>query len=331
MMCFGMDATTKAHRAELKELYRAYRLGDKQKLKPKEVTKKHLDQPIRSLLDLSDEIAERIEKGVPTMMARLGGTEGQIAGQYCERTLGMRRHYEKDTMEWMYTTSGFFADDYKNKEDALDEYSRITLEGMASCDYLSATFPPRIWIPYFFRHYATNATPTFSDLGPYLGVETEKTWLRALKGKRVLVINSFADSIAFQYQRKDKLVKSSEFELPDFADLQVYKTLVTQCGERPFGYKNFFEAYRHMENDIRKLDFDVAFVGAGAYGFPLAVEIKKMGKIALETCGSTPLFFGVYGERNVRQGIAEYMTDAWIRPMEEPPKEYKKVEGGCYW
>ena len=27
----------------------------------------------------------------------------------------------------------------------------------------------------------------------------------------------------------------------------------------------------------------------------------------------------------------KYMTDAWIRPMEEPPKKFKEVEGGCYW
>ena len=326
-----LDATMKAQKAELKALHRAYRIGAKKKLKDKEVTKQHLSQPIRSILDLSDELAERIQKGVPTLLARLGGTEGQIAGQYCERTLGMRRHYEKETYDWMYTTSGFFADDYEDKEVALDEYSKITIEGMEHCDYLSATFPPRIWIPFFFHHYATNATPTFSDFGPYFGVETQKSWIRALEGKRVLVINSFADSISSQYQRKDQLVTSKEFELPDFADLQVYKTLVTQCGERPFGYKNFFEAYRHMEDDIHKLEFDVAIVGAGAYGFPLSVEIKKMGKIALETCGNTPLFFGVYGERNVRQGIGPYLTDAWIRPMEEKPKDYKKVEGGCYW
>ena len=56
-----------------------------------------------------------------------------------------------------------------------------------------------------------------------------------------------------------------------------------------------------------------------------------MGKIAIETCGRTPLFFGIYGEKDVKSGVEKYMTDAWIRPMEEPPQKFKEVENGCYW
>jgi hypothetical protein len=111
----------------------------------------------------------------------------------------------------------------------------------------------------------------------------------------------------------------------------VYKTYVTQVGERPGGFKNSFEVLEKMLNDIKKIDFDVALIGAGAYGFPIAVEIKRMGKIAIETCGRTPLFFGIYGERDVKYGIKENMTEAWIRPLENPPEKFKKVENGCYW
>lgn len=107
--------------------------------------------------------------------------------------------------------------------------------------------------------------------------------------------------------------------------------MVTQVGERTEGYNNFFDVLEKMLNDIRKIEFDVALIGAGAYCFLFGAEIKRMGKIAIETCGNTPLFFGVYSERNLRQGCEEYMTDARIRPMETPPKRYKEVEGGCYW
>ena len=209
-------------------------------------------------------------------------------------------------------------------------YTRLTLEGLKECDYLSAMFPPKIYMPYFFKHFATHATPTFSDFGPYFDIPVEKSWIRALAGKKVLVINSFTDSIEYQYKRKDKIAKSKEYELPDF-DLITYKTYVTQVGERPGGFTNSFQVLDKMLTEIKKIDFDVALIGAGCYGFPIAVEIKRMGKIALETCSRTPLFFGVYGERDVKHGLKEHMTDTWIRPVEEPPKHYKEVENGCYW
>lgn len=325
-----MGNNNSSRKLQLVELKFAYKVGKLIKKKDKEITKKHLNQPIRMIPSLADEIADWIESGKPMLLARLGGTEGRIAGQYCEKELSLRKEYDFGTLEWLFNTSGFFADDYDDKTKAVDQYAKLTIDGLKECDYLSATFPQKIYMPYFFKYYAKNATPTFSDSGPYFEIPTEKTWLRALKGKKVLVINSFTESIEYQYKRKDKLVKDKAFELPDF-ELITYKTFVTQVGERPDGFKNFFQVLDKMLNDIKKIDFDVALIGAGAYGFPIAVEIKRMGKIAIETCGKTPTFFGVYGERDLKDGVDKYMTDAWIRPMEEPPKKYKEIENGCYW
>lgn len=319
-----------SEKTELKKHKIAYKIGHKLKKKDKEVTKKLLAQPVRTVPSLSEEIADCIESGKPMLLARLGGTEGCVAGEYIERKLGLREHYSKDVIDWLYTTSGFFADNYDDKEKAMDEYAELTLEGVKECDYLSAMFPTKNYMPFIFKHFATKATPTFSDFGPYFDIPVKDSWIRALKGKKVLVVNSFTDSIEFQYSRKKDIAKSPDYELPDF-ELVTYKSYVTQLEERPGGFKNFFEVLEKMLNDIRKIDFDVALIGAGAYGFPIAVEIKKMGKISLEVCGRTPLFFGVYGERDVRNGLEKYMTDAWIRPLEEKPKNFKKVEDGCYW
>ncbi|MEE1061568.1 MAG: hypothetical protein UH080_07085 [Ruminococcus sp.] len=137
---------------------------------------------------------------------------------------------------------------------AVDKYAQLTIEGIPECDYLSAMFPPKIYMPYFFKRFAKNAVPTFSDFGPYFDIETNKTWVRALKGKKVLVINAFADSIESQYKRKDKLVQNKKYELPDF-ELLVYKTYVTQVGERPGGFKNSFEVLDKMLSDIKKNRF----------------------------------------------------------------------------
>ena len=204
----------KSAKLELQGLKIAYRIGHKLGVKDKEITKKFLRQPIRTIPSISDEIVKRIEDGTPMLLARLGGTEGRVAGEYCERMLGIREHYSADICDWLYTTSVFFADNYDDKEKAMDEYAQLTLNGLSECDFLSATFPPKIYMPYFFKYYAKNAIATFSDSGPYFDTETEKTWVRALKNKRVLVINSFTDSIKMQYERKEQLVASDKYELP---------------------------------------------------------------------------------------------------------------------
>ena len=121
---------------ELQRLKLAYKIGHKLGKKDKEITKKYLKQPVRTIPSLSDEIAEWIESGKPMLLARLGGTEGNIAGQYCEKALKSRKDYASDTLDWLFTTSGFFADDYEYKTKAVDEYARLTLEGLKECDYL---------------------------------------------------------------------------------------------------------------------------------------------------------------------------------------------------
>ena len=327
-----MSSSKIAKRNYMLKLRLAYIVDKSRKIVYKETTKRFLDRPINPYLSISDDIVAQINSGKPLLVARLGGTEGYITGQYCERMLGTRKKYVEDTVKWMYSTSGFFADNYEDKSAALDKYSEMILDAIPECDYLSAVAPKKVYIPYFFKYYASpQCVATFNDYGPYFDVPTDQTWVRALAGKKVLVVNSFADSIASQYNRKSELVKSKEYELPDF-ELLTYKTMTTQVGERPGGYENFFEVLDKMLEDIKKLDFDIALIGAGAYCFLIGAEIKRMGKIAIEPCGNTPLFFGVYGERNLRDGIVEkYKTDAWIRPMEAPPERAKEVEGGCYW
>lgn len=51
---------------------------------------------------------------------------------------------------------------------------------------------------------------------------------------------------------------------------------------------------------IRKcwtIDFEVAIIGCGAYGFPLAAEIKKMGKVAIHLGGAIKRLLEIKGKR----------------------------------
>ena len=94
-----------------------------------------------------------------------------------------------------------------------------------------------------------------------------------------------------------------------------------------------------MKRQMEKIDFDIALIGCGAYGFPLASHAKKIGKIGFHIGGELQLIFGIIGKRyedlnTVNSFIVKrkMINKYWCRPnIKERPKNYKKVEDGCYW
>ena len=88
-----------------------------------------------------------------------------------------------------------------------------------------------------------------------------------------------------------------------------------------------------MEGRIAQTDFDVAIIGCGAYGFPLAAKVKDMGKVAIHLGGATQILFGIKGARwDLNQKINRWYNEAWTRPSEsDKPKNAAAVESACYW
>ena len=90
-----------------------------------------------------------------------------------------------------------------------------------------------------------------------------------------------------------------------------------------------------MKKQIDKVDFDIAIIGCGAYGMPLAAKLKGAGKQAIHLGGATQLLFGIKGRRweeNYPSKIATFFNEHWVYPnKEETPQNAKVVERGCYW
>ena len=159
----------------------------------------------------------------------------------------------------------------------------------------------------------------------------QEPWSRALAGKKILVVHPFAESIKTQYAKRALLFSDRDvlpyFELHVIAAAQ---TLVNNTG----GFNDWFEALDNMCSQISKVDFDVAIIGAGAYGMPIANFIKmKMGKVAIHMGGATQILFGIKGKRwNEIPQIKSLFNEYWINPSsEERPAGAEKVEGGSYW
>lgn len=170
--------------------------------------------------------------------------------------------------------------------------------------------------------------------GYYAPFLWKNPWTKYLKGKKVLVVHPFVDSIRYQYEHnREKLFENPDV-LPEFAELHTIKAVQTIADQQDPRFATWFDALQYMKDEISKVDFDIALIGCGAYGMNLAAHVKRMGKQAVHLAGWTQMLFGVYGERWIKDQpqYSKFINEHWIRPLKsEKPKGAEKVENGCYW
>ena len=145
-----------------------------------------------------------------------------------------------------------------------------------------------------------------------------------------IAFEGIEQSIRDQYARRRELFADPRV-LPDF-ELKTLRAVQSLAGSKtPFA--DWFEAYDHMCERISTIDFDVAVIGCGAYGFPLAAHVKRLGKHAVHLGGATQYLFGIRAKAaDENPKMRALYTDAWVRPRDdERPENYLAVEQGRYW
>jgi len=170
---------------------------------------------------------------------------------------------------------------------------------------------------------------SFDGLEPFvLGSEG---WHFSLSEKNILVVSPFRDSIMKQFERMEKIWPGVS---P--ADVHVVKSpfppaLLGETNPKPYYYH-----LEEMKNEIAKVNFDFATVGAGGYSLILLDFIKNQGKPCVHLGGSNQILFGIRGKRwdNNEKFVNSnwYGTENWIRPFShEVPPNAHLVENACYW
>ena len=230
------------------------------------------------------------------------------------------------TLKALCSNAGFFPCDVKL---GIGYYQRM-LQDMPEIDVLASY----IYQEKFVEQFLTNVKKRVDLDGFYAPFLWKNPWTRALAGKCVLVVHPFVESIRHQYENNRTKIWNDPDVLPEFKELLTLKAVQSIADSKEQPYKNWFESLKYMEDEISKLDFDMAIIGCGAYGMCLAAYVKRMGKIALHLAGWTQMLFGVYGNRWVKDQpeYAKFINEYWIRPNKnERPKGAEKVENGCYW
>lgn len=280
-------------------------------------------------------ITELLASDQPATISRLGSTELNCIRNY----LGIKSNEQKSVVKYiqnqrdpwwwerfngiqMAKWSGFFPATQEN----LSRFCDLMLKDMQEVDLLGS------WLTneQYVADYLTRAKfCVLEDLEPFF---TEKPWTRQLEGKKVLVVHPFYKSIADQYSKRLNIFPDGL--LPHF-ELTVIPAVQSLGGTHP-DFKDWFEALDSMKAAMDAADYEVAIIGAGAYGLPLAAHAKRQGKTAIHLGGATQLLFGIKGRRWEEEYIVwpyrNLMNEHWVRPdPSETPQAAKNVENACYW
>ena len=260
----------------------------------------------------------------PALVARLAGNELLCLMHYLRhRRRPWRRPYPEAVRHRMVNNTGFFP----ASDDALDAFAREYLAAITQVDAMGVWF--YIGEDRVAREYSPDAQliPPRS-IEPYYDVDP---WSRGLRGRKVLVVHPFAESIREQYENNRESLFDDPEVLPPF-DLRLVKAVQSSAGGAT-SFDTWFNALDSMKAAMDATTYDVCLVGAGAYGLPLAAHAKRSGKSAVQMGGATQILFGIKGRRwDDHEIISKLYRESWVRPKTcEVPRNAMAVEDGCYW
>lgn len=270
----------------------------------------------------------------PCMIARFGSVELQAVVDYLNpptlknvfrfvRGKVPSWGYAPSTMRTMRINAGFFP----ASKNMLDRFGKLMLDCMPMVDMLGSWRPEEALMIQYIPN--VKRVPLYA-LEPYY---FDNPWTPALEGKRVLVVHPFEDTIRKQHEKGRYEHLFADTRLTPNYELQTLKAVQSIAGNKPDEFDDWFQALDWMKSEIDKRDFDIAIIGCGAYGFPLAAHVKQIGKKAIHLGGAVQNLFGIDSlamRDNDRK--KSLVNEYWIRPSDtETPKNHNLVENGRYW
>ena len=260
-----------------------------------------------------------LESNKPCMISRFGSTELQTL-LYC-KFYPLSLSLKKRIFYNIQYASGFFPVTFEN----LKKFYRLYADDVKDLDLLVSWRIEELffqnWISKLPEIKKTTLDSFYAHEHPY-----------SLKGKKILVVHPFAETIESQYSNKRELLFENKEVLPEFASLQTIKAVQSIAGN-PVVFNSWFDALNWMKSEIDKKSFDIALLGCGAYALPLAAHIKRIGKKAVHMGGVLQFLFGITSKRyDENEEYKPYINEHFVYPdARDRPKNASAVEGGCYW
>lgn len=262
-----------------------------------------------------------LESNKPCMISRFGSTELQTL-LYC-KFYPLSLSLKKRIFYNIQYASGFFPVTFEN----LKKFYRLYADDVKDLDLLVSWRIEELFFQNWISKLPEIKKTTLDSFYAH-----EHPWTYSLKGKKILVVHPFAETIESQYSNKRELLFENKEVLPEFASLQTIKAVQSIAGN-PVVFNSWFDTLNWMKSEIDKKSFDIALLGCGAYALPLAAHIKRIGKKAVHMGGVLQFLFGITSKRyDENEEYKPYINEHFVYPdARDRPKNASAVEGGCYW
>jgi putative flippase GtrA len=278
--------------------------------------------------ELNSFIYNGLNSNKPFMVARFGSVELDSAlytylcglpllkryKLYIQKKIPFLRYdkcHAKSLMNPLCNNAGFFPNDVNYLEKFGEKVRKQDVSQCCCC--CCCWNNEDLMMPYFSDDIV------FGELAQMEPYDYSEPWSRALKGKKVLVIHPFADTILSQYQNnRDKIFPNSN-ALPVF-DLKCVKAVQTIADSNDSRFSNWFEALDYMTNEIIKVDYWVSYLVSLllsiVWNFTInrKVTFKSSNNIAISML-LVLLFYAVFtpvstilGELAENNGVNEYIV-----------------------
>ena len=294
-------------------------------------------------MKLHNYILDKIRLEQPFIIPRIAGIENNMAvyTRMCNQQHAFPQevlNYFQNTIPTMKSNAGIklstmesiqkYSELYLKAFDNAEMYSGWDLQGVVypviaqTHDYIKNTYINRqiIWARALDIFNYIHDTP----------------WTFALRGKRILIISAFKSSILEKIPIRAKIYQKDGQDVDLFpeCEITVIKPMQTQSGESSREFDIELTEFCGKLDAIKDT-YDIALVSSGGYGNLICNHIFESGKSAIYVGGVLQMYFGILGNRWLTEypdAVRLFLNEHWSRPKpEEKPKDYEKVEKGCYW
>lgn len=280
---------------------------------------------LQSVLEGNDAIYRGIRSGKPFACCRYGYVEIDLAIMAWEnKRLGVPLPQKNSELYDI-----FVMDD--GKKEGVLKFGEIMYDAGKQADVLCLWDNMKM-SDYYISRLPDVESKVIANAGCIEPFTREEPWTRALQGKKVLVINPFASIIERQYKEKREKLFQNPDVLPEFSLETMDSVWYSQAGKDE-RFRTWFDAYDYLFYEALKRDFDIALLGCGLFGFPLATRLKLAGKQAIHMGSASQLLFGINGKRwQESGGLVKVVNENWVTPPKElAPSNPEKLDNCCYW
>ena len=281
----------------------------------------------KTFQEINSLLGEKLRTHEPFSCIRLDNTAGYVFDCLSRNTLPSQEQYNAGSL----VEAGIYP---STLEYSLNVVFPLVLQAMQTSDILgfvdcSRTLPSSPFVQQF-SHIPCFYGEDFLilDPGAILGYSPferhtpmSDPWTRHLKGKRVLVISTHADSIKQQWKQIDKVWGSKKddivpFELVDVIRSPYHPAIDQRQYPNCTSWDQTVEAIKKV---IDTYEYDVLLAGATTSSPIYVAHAKERGKVGIQTGGTIQIFFGILGYRWTQvEGYKNWhnmYNDSWIYPL----------------